>query len=85
MAVPGIGTVVRYHYSAGIDIPAVVVGTLATWNSDMTTFYGNSGPTGSDVVFLGSLSPQVIAVYDNVSEGTSVGEFSLLTIEAEDV
>ena len=71
MSLPGLGTMVRYHYSTGVDLPAVVVVTETNWNSDLTTFYGNTGP-GAGEVFLFVWQDPSQLVY-NVSEGTSVG------------
>lgn len=87
MSVPGLGTMVRYHYSTGVDVPAVVVATAAMWNSDMTTFYGNSGPSAGQVylVVWQDANGANNGLKYNVTEGTSVGQFSLLTMEAEDV
>lgn len=86
MAVPGLGTIVRYHYSTGVDVPGVVAATSADWNSDMATFYGNSGPGGGEVfvtTWQTSTGPGV-ELHTTAAEGTSVGQFSLLGMEAED-
>lgn len=91
MAVPGLGTTVRYHYSADFDVPGIVVGTGDHWNTALTTFYGIADPatppTSSQVylvVFLSDGGSPGMNYYA-ASEGTSVGQFSLLTTEAEDV
>lgn len=87
MAVPGMGTMVRYHYSTGVDVPGVVIATAANWNSDMTTFYGNSGPGVGEVFLATWQTPNGpnLSMWPNVAEGTSVGQFSRLAMEAEDV
>ena len=87
MALPGLGTVVRYHVAAGVDAPAIVIGTPGTWTSDMTTFYGNPGPSANHVAltYWGTNTGPAVANAYSVAEGTSAGQFSTLTLEAEDV
>lgn len=78
---------VRYHLSSGVDVPAVVLFTADEYNSDIGSFYGVSTPT-SDTVYLqtwqSSGEPDIGQIMPNVGEGTSVGQFSRLLMEAED-
>lgn len=66
----------------------MVIATNSTWNSDLTTYYGNSGPTSGHVDLItwqDVNNTGGIYLVNNVSEGTSVGEFSRYIAENEDV
>jgi hypothetical protein len=97
MSLPGIGSIVIYHYhyvtgppvgvDVAIDVPAMVLVTPESW-------FDTGGPQNltqpsSDTVILSYLLPgfpengtPIIA--DDVSEGTGAGQFSLIGTEAPD-
>lgn len=87
MSLPGMGTMVRYHLSSGVDVPAVVLFTADEYNASIGSFYGITTPA-SNTVYLqtwqSSGSPGVGSIMPNVAEGSSVGQFSRLAMEAED-
>jgi hypothetical protein len=97
MATPGVGTIVRYHspneYCLG-DYAAVVVATHDSWTTTMGTnggssleqpdtdqvllswmWVGGSGTTPENTQFTGAYA----------TEGTDLGQFSLIVTETEDV
>lgn len=84
--VPGIGTIVKYHYLTGVDVPAMVVATAEGWSPDMASFYSTDAPQGSNVHLVAWQSPGSPSsyVYD-VTRGSGVGEYDLLTVEAHDI
>lgn len=92
MALPGLGTVVRYHASTGIDVPGVVAATGDNWSTALSTYYGIAAPatppsSGQAYVlaFESNGGGGAQFQYYAASEGTSVGQFSLLSMEAEDI
>lgn len=90
MATPGIGTTVIYHRTfddGSVDVPAWVLATHDSWASNGSNDLSGYPGTQPD-------SSHVYLVYPNLSggldgptlssEGTGNGQFSLLSIEAED-
>lgn len=91
MATPGVGTIVRFHYS-GVDsdfsetiygdIPATVWVTHDSWNSTFHDEWGITQPSASDVLLYVVLPHSGNQLADPffvvASEGSSAGEFSLI-------
>jgi hypothetical protein len=78
---------VRYHLAEGVDTPAVVLITAGTWTPESSSYYGVTAPSAGQV-YLGMWqaadNAEQYQMVANVAEGTSVGQFSLLSTEAED-
>lgn len=84
MATPGIGTIVMHH-TGSYDEPALVVMTHNAWNSNWGTQYGLSQPSAGQVYIVPFALPDAgnFTAFP-ASEGTSSGNFSLLSTEVPD-
>ena len=82
MGMPGIGSMVVYHYAHGggsIDVPAIVVCTHDAWTGNPG--YGDQypDPTPSQVILMAILAGDMLA-QQTASEGTGPGEFSRISL-----
>jgi hypothetical protein len=84
VATPGIGTVVVYHHPNGYNIPAVVTVTSDSWNAALHTDSSVTQPAAGHVHLSYFTAQGGISASDS-TEGTGSGQFSLQTIESEDV
>lgn len=79
-----VGSVVRYHLTDGVDVPALVVACGDAWGSEVSEFYGIPAPAaGTAVLLLFQNSSGPALTYETgVREGTGLGEFSVLAVSA---
>lgn len=84
MALPGIGTQVRYHSSLGWDVPAVVYVNYDTMPDGFADNYGMGDGVHSGETWIGGVDAGGTGFQAWSTEGTSTGQFSLLELEVEE-
>ena len=77
--VPGVGSTVIYHQATGIDSPATVWCTHDSWTSQWSSAYASRAQPSASQVYLYTFDGDTPLA----SEGTSVGEFSRISLNLD--